>query len=70
MTAVDVASEPLLLATVAGPDHDRTSVHLDGGCSEQRTVADRWWGTLADVDCVVCRVAARNQILRRQEGRA
>lgn len=69
MTAAsdDVTAEPLELATAGGGE-----THLADRvpCGPHPIpVVDCWWGILADVDCVICRIAARNQILRRQEGR-
>lgn len=73
--ATDWDSEPIEVVSLAracrgGWDRGVTSVHVDPDCGMGPSlVVDRWWGTLADLDCVTCRVAARCQILRRREGR-
>lgn len=66
----DYANAPLVLATQRGNLGDATHLASQTPCGPYANqVTDTWWGTLADLDCVTCRVAARNQILRHHEGR-
>lgn len=68
--ATDWANEPLVLATQRGNLGDAVHLASRVPCGPYANqVVDTWWGALADLDCVTCRVAARNQIFRRQEGR-
>lgn len=67
----DITTEPLELATVSGVLGEETHLASRVPCGPHPLpTVDWWWGTLVDIDCPTCRVAARCQNLRRQEGRA